>query len=160
MIFEGKVDEGEVAKLQLGMPLAISLGAIENHTFDAKLRFIAPKGIEESGAVQFKIEGDVEVNDEFFIRAGYSANASLVLERKDSVMVIPEALLQFDTKTDEPYVEVAVGDQKFERKDVEIGISDGINVEIISGLTENDEVKIWNKTEPVKKGEEEEEEGA
>ncbi len=152
MIFEGKVDEGEVAKLQLGMPLAISLGAIENQTFDAKLRFIAPKGIEESGAVQFTIEGDVEVSDEIFIRAGYSANASLVLEKKDSVMVIPEALLQFDTKTDEPYVEVAVGDQKFERKDVEIGISDGINVEIVSGLAENDEVKVWNKTEPVKKG--------
>jgi len=161
MIFEGQVDEGEVAKLKLGMPLTISLGAIEDKTFNAKLRFIAPKGVEESGAVQFKIEGDVAVNDSIMIRAGYSANASLVLEKKDSVMVIPEALLQFDTKNDEPYVEVAVGDQKFERKDVKIGISDGINVEILSGLTENDEVKVWNKTEPVKTGtEDEKEEGA
>ncbi|MGB5204901.1 MAG: efflux RND transporter periplasmic adaptor subunit [Eudoraea sp.] len=158
MIFEGKVDEGEVGKLEIGMPLEISLGAIEDEKFEAKLKFIAPKGIEESGAVQFKIEGDVVVEGDFMIRAGYSANASLVLEKKDSVMVIPEALLQFDKETDEPYVEVAVGDQKFERKNVEIGISDGVNVEIISGITEEDEVKVWNKTEPIKKGEDEEEE--
>lgn len=159
MIFEGKVDEGEVGKLKVGTPLKISLGAVEGTELDAKLRFIAPKGIEETGAVQFKIEGDVEVNDDVFIRAGYSANASMILEKKDSVMVIPEALLQFDKETDEPYVEVAVGnvdDQEFERKDVEIGISDGVNVEIVSGLTEDEEVKQWNKTEPIKKGEEEE----
>ncbi len=154
MIFEGKVDEGEVGKLKVGMPLEISLGAIEDKTFNAKLKFIAPKGVEEAGAVQFKIEGDVEVDDEFLIRAGYSANASLTLEKKDSILVIPEALLQFDKKTDKPYVEVSVGEQQFERKDVEIGISDGINVEIISGITEEDEVKIWKKTEPIKKGDE------
>ncbi|MEB8328778.1 efflux RND transporter periplasmic adaptor subunit [Flavobacteriaceae bacterium KMM 6897] len=157
MIFEGKVDEGEVGKLQLGMPLKISLGAINDKEFDAKLRFIAPKGVEESGAVQFKIEGDVTVEDEYLIRAGYSANASLVLEKKDSVMVIPEALLQFDKTTDKPYVEVSTGDQKFERKEVKIGISDGVNVEIVEGLTKDDKVKIWNKTEPIKKGTEEDE---
>ncbi|TQO38142.1 HlyD family secretion protein [Arenibacter algicola] len=161
MIFEGKVDEGEVGKLELGMPLEISLGAINDKKFDAKLRFIAPKGVEESGAVQFKIEGDVTVEDDFLIRAGYSANASLVLEKKDSVMVIPEALLQFDKVTDKPFVEVAIGtveEQKFERKDVEIGISDGVNVEIVSGITKDDKVKIWNKTEPIKKGTEEDSE--
>jgi HlyD family secretion protein len=155
MIFEGKVDEGEVGKLKVGMPLKISLGAVEGTELDAKLKFIAPKGLEEAGAVQFKIEGDVEVKDDIFIRAGYSANASLVLEKKDSILVIPEALLQFDKDTEKPYVEVAVGDvaqQKFERKDVEIGISDGVNVEIISGITEEDRVKQWNKTEPIKKG--------
>lgn len=158
MIFEGKVDEGEVAKLKVGMPLKISLGAVEGTELDAKLKFIAPKGLEETGAVQFKIEGDVEIKEDIFIRAGYSANASLVLERKDSILVIPEALLQFDKKTDKPYVELAKGDQQFERKDVEIGISDGVNVEIVSGLTEEDEVKVWNKTEPVKIGGDEEEE--
>ncbi|TDQ32258.1 efflux RND transporter periplasmic adaptor subunit [Zeaxanthinibacter enoshimensis] len=160
MIFEGQVDEGEVGKLQLGMPLEISLGAIEDKKFDAKLRFIAPKGIEEAGAVQFKIEGDVDIEDDFMIRAGYSANASLVLEKRDSVLVIPEALLQFDKKTDDPYVEVAVGDQKFERRDIEIGISDGVNVEVISGLSESDKVKVWNKTEPIKIGEDDEEENS
>lgn len=158
MIFEGKVDEGEVAKLEVGTPLKISLGAVEGKELDAKLRFIAPKGIEETGAVQFKIEGDVEPNEDVFIRAGYSANASLVLEKKDDILVIPEALLQFDKKTDKPYVEVSTGEQEFERKDIEIGISDGVNVEIVSGLTESDKVKIWNKTEPIKKGEDEEEE--
>jgi HlyD family secretion protein len=164
MIFEGKVDEGEVGKLRIGSPLKINLGAVEGMELDAKLRFIAPKGIEETGAVQFKIEGDVEKNDSIFIRAGYSANASLVLERKDDVLVIPEAFLQFDRETDKPYVEVSTGtdeEQKFERRDIKIGISDGINVEIVSGLTEEDRVKQWNKTEPIKKGlEDEEEEGS
>lgn len=156
MIFEGKVDEGEVGKLKVGMPLKISLGAIEGKEFDAILKFIAPKGVEETGAVQFRIEGDVTVDSTFMVRAGYSANASLVLEKKDSILVIPEALLQFDKKTDKPYVEVSTGDQTFERKDVEIGISDGVNVEVVSGVTEKDEIKIWNKTEPIKIGDEEE----
>lgn len=161
MIFEGKVDEGEVGKLKVGTPLKISLGAVEGEELDANLRFIAPKGVEETGAVQFKIEGDVEIKDDVFIRAGYSANASIVLERKDSILVIPEALLQFDNETDAPYVEIAIGstqDQKFERKDIEIGISDGVNVEVVSGVSESDEIKEWNKTEPLKKGEEDEEE--
>ncbi len=158
MIFEGKVDEAEVGKLKVGMPLEISLGAIEDKKFNAKLKFIAPKGIEESGTVQFKIEGDVTVEKDFLIRAGYSANASLVLEKKDDILVIMESLLQFDKKTDKPYVEIETGDQQFERRDVEIGISDGLNVEIISGLTEDDQVKVWNKTEPIKKGDEDKEE--
>ena len=150
MIFEGKVDEAEVDKLKVGMPLKVSLGAIDGKEFDAKLRFIAPKGVEEAGAVQFKIEAELTVDNNFMIRAGYSANASFVLENKEDIMVIPEALLQFDKKTNKPYVEVLTEDQKFKRKDIEIGISDGINVEIISGLTDSDEVKIWNKTEPIK----------
>jgi HlyD family secretion protein len=156
MIFEGKVDEGEVGKLKVGTPLKITLGAIEGAELEAKLKFIAPKGVEETGAVQFKIEGDVEVQDSLFIRAGYSANASIVLEKKDDILVVPEALLQFDKKTSKPYVELSVGDQKWERRDIEIGISDGVNAEIISGLTEEDEIKQWNKTEPIKKGEDEE----
>ena len=96
MIFEGKVDEGEVGKLKVGMPLKITMGALEDVELDARLKFVAPKGVEEQGAVQFKIEGDVTVPDDYVIRAGYSANASLVLEKKDSIMVISEALRQFD----------------------------------------------------------------
>jgi HlyD family secretion protein len=153
MIFEGKVDEGEVNKLSIGMPLSISLGAMEKTTLDATLRFVSPKGIEEQGAVQFKIEGDVVIKEDVLVRAGYSANATLVTERKVDVLSLPEAVLQFDRKTDKPYVEVLVGDQKFERRDIEIGISDGINVEIISGVTAEDKVKVRNKTEPIKKGE-------
>ena len=151
MIFEGKVDEAEVGKLVIGMPLEVNLGAVEDKSLKAKLKFIAPKGNEEQGAVQFKIEADLFLNDSIFVRAGYSANASLVLERKESVMAISESLLQFDSKTEEPYVEIEVGDQKFERKDIEIGISDGVNVEIITGISEDDKIKVWNKTEPLKK---------
>ncbi len=157
MIFEGKVDEAEVGKLKEEMPLKISLGAIQDKEFDAKLKFIAPKGNEEQGAVQFKIEGDVYLDEDFYVRAGYSANASIVLEKKDSILAIKEALLQFDKETDKPYVEVETGEQKFERRDVELGISDGINVEVLSGIGEDDKIKVWNKTEPKKKGNEEDE---
>ncbi|MFD0762023.1 efflux RND transporter periplasmic adaptor subunit [Lutibacter aestuarii] len=153
MIFEGKVDEAEVGKIKNGTVLEVSLGAIEKKKYPAKLNFIAPKGTEENGAVQFKIKGDVTLDDEFFVRAGYSANADIVLDKKDSVLSIKEALLQFDKKTETPYVEVKVGDQEFERRDVELGISDGINVEILSGVTLDDDIKIWNKTS--KKEEEE-----
>ena len=159
MIFEGKVDEAEVGKLRVGMYLDVNLGAIEDQSLEAKLNFIAPKGNEEQGAVQFIIEADLFLNDSIFIRAGYSANASLVLEKKDNVMAISESLLQFDRETEEPYVEIAIGEQKFERRDVEIGLSDGVNVELISGISMEDKIKVWNKTEPIKKGDEDSERG-
>ena len=154
MIFEGMVDEAEVSKLTVGMPLTVNLGAIQDKDFDARLKFIAPKGNEDQGTVQFKIEGDVYLDNSIFIRAGYSANASLVLEKKDSIMGISEALLQFDKISNDPYVEVKNDKGTFERKDIELGISDGINVEIISGLSMEDKIKVWNKTEPIKIGEE------
>ena len=119
MIFEGKVDEAEVGKLSIGMPLSVSLGAIQDKEFEAKLKFIAPKGNEEQGAVQFKIEGDVTLDSDFFVRAGYSANASLVLERKDSILALPEALMQFDKDTEQPFVEIELEEQKFERRDID-----------------------------------------
>jgi HlyD family secretion protein len=154
MIFEGKVDEAEVGKIKNGTVLEVSLGAIEKKKYPAKLNFIAPKGTEENGAVQFKIKGDLTLDEEFFVRAGYSANADIVLEQKDSVLSIKEGLLQFDKKTEKPYVEVKTGDDTYERRDVELGISDGVNVEIISGVTDKDEIKIWNKTSKKDKEEE------
>ena len=150
MIFEGKVDEAEVGKLYNGQGLIVSMAAIPGEEFDASLKFVAPKGTEEQGAVQFKIEADVTLSESVFVRAGYSANASLVIDRRDDVMVIPEALLQFDRRTQAPYVEIETGNQKFERKDIEIGLSDGINVEVLSGLSMDTKIKIWNKTEPIK----------
>ena len=151
MIFEGKVDEADVDKLQIGMPLTINLAAIKDKDFQAQLRFVAPKGTEETGAVQFTIKADVVQDNDFYVRAGYSANASMVLERKEDVLAIKEILLQFDNETEAPYVEVETGEQQFERRDVELGLSNGIEVEILSGLTEKDKIKVWNKTEPIKK---------
>jgi len=145
MIFEGKVDEAEVGKLKKGTVLNVSLGAIDDKKFEAKLNFIAPKGTEVNGAVQFKIKADVKLDNKYFIRAGYSANASIVLDRRDSVLSIKESLLKFDKKTEKPYVEVKVGDQKFERRDLKLGLSDGINVEVLKGVTAKDEIKVWNK---------------
>ncbi len=150
MIFEGQVDEAEVGKLIIGQDLKISMAALPDKEFDAKLKFVAPKGTEEGGAVQFKIEADIIIKDDIFIRAGYSANGSLIIEDKKNIMVIPEALLQFDRKTQEPFVEIQTSNQNFERKDVQIGLSDGIIVEIISGVKMSDQIKIWNKTEPIK----------
>ena len=126
------------------------MAALPDKEFDAKLKFVAPKGTEEGGAVQFKIEADIIIKDDIFIRAGYSANGSLIIEDKKNIMVIPEALLQFDRKTQEPFVEIQTSNQNFERKDLQIGLSDGIIVEIISGVKMSDQIKIWNKTEPIK----------
>ena len=131
------------------MPLTISLGALQNQQFDAKLKFVAPKGVEEQGAVQFTIKGDIVLNDTLYVRAGYSANASIVVDQKDSVLAVREALLQFDRQTQEPYVEVLVSENTFERRNVELGISDGIFAEVLSGITAEDKIKIWNKTEPL-----------
>ncbi len=147
MIFEGEVDEAEVGKLKVGMPLEISLGALEKSTFKANLKFIAPKGVEEEGAVQFKIEGDLVVSDSAYVRAGYSANAAIVLEEKKDVLAIKEALVQFDKETEKPFVEIEIGENEFERKDLELGVSDGIDVEIVSGLEEGAKVKVWNGLE-------------
>jgi HlyD family secretion protein len=157
MIFEGQVDEAEVGKLTIGMPLSISLGAIDDKSFDAKLRFVAPQGIEEQGAVQFKIEANVSLDSNFFVRAGYSANATIVIGEKKDVLAIKEALVQFDENTQQPFVELEKGDQQFERKEIELGISDGIMVEVLDGLTIKDKVKVWNITEPIKNTEDKKE---
>jgi len=153
MIFEGQVDEGEVGKLKVDMPLVVTLGAIEGKEYDAKLRLIAPKGTEVAGAIQFKIEGEVYLDDEYVVRAGYSANASIVANKKEDVLAISEALLQYDSKTKKPYVEIETSSQKFERKNVKLGISDGVNAELLSGVSKTDKIKVWNRTEPDKRGE-------
>ena len=157
MIFEGKVDEAEVSKIKNNTDLEISLGAIPDKKFPARLNFIAPKGTEESGAVQFTIKADVTLDKDYYLRAGYSANAEIILESKDSVLSIREAVLKFDKETEKPYVEVKTGEDTFERKDLELGISDGINVEVLSGITAEDDIKIWNQTEKDKDKEEGEE---
>jgi HlyD family secretion protein len=147
MIFEGKVDESEVGKIKEDLPLEITVGALENVVFDAVLDYIAPKGNEENGAIQFEIKGTLKKQDSVFIRAGLSANASIILDRADNVLSIKEALVQFDPETKKPFLEVSDGDQNFERREIELGLSDGIFVEIKSGITAEDNIKVWNTVE-------------
>ncbi len=148
MIFEGKVDESEVGKVAEGLPLEITVGAIENKKFDAILDYVAPKGVAENGAIQFAIKGTLKKNDSTFIRAGLSVNASIILAKAENVLAIKEALVQYDDKTKQPYVEVETGDQQFERRNIRVGVSDGINVEVTSGLTKDDKIKVWNQVKP------------
>lgn len=149
MIFEGKIDESEVGKIKEDLPLEITVGAIEDKTFEAVLDYIAPKGVAENGAVQFEIKGSLKNIDSTFIRAGLSANASIILERADKVLAIKEALVQYDSETKLPFVEIETGDQEFERRDIETGISDGIYVEVKKGLTVTDKIKVWNQVDGV-----------
>ncbi len=147
MIFEGKIDETEVGKIKEGMKLELTVGAIENEKFDAVLEYISPKGVEENGAVQFEMKARVNLKKDVFIRAGYSANADIVLERKDSVLVIPEGLVKFEGENDSTYVEIEKAPQEFEKKFVKLGLSDGINIEVLSGVTKEDKIKAGEQQE-------------
>jgi len=142
LLFEGKVDESEVGKIKEGMDLNLTIGAIPDKVFKAKLEFISPKGVTEEGAIKFQIKAKVLLNQDDFIRAGYSANADIVLDHKDSVLAIKESLLQFGKK-DSVFVEVESSQpQVFEKRLVKTGISDGINIEILSGIDKNAKIKV------------------
>lgn len=144
LIFEGKIDESEVEKLRNNMDLILTIGAIEDREFEATLEFISPKGVEENGAVQFDIKAAVAIPEDQFIRAGYSANANIVLDRRDGVLTISEGLVQYD-KDLNTFVEVMVAENEYEKRPVELGLSDGIIVEVLSGVSETDEIKVWNQ---------------
>lgn len=156
MIFEGKIDETEVGKIKEGMSLELTIGAIENETFEAVLEYISPKGVEENGAVQFEIKAKVKLSSDNFIRAGYSANANIVLERRDSVMVVSESLIKFEEENkDSIYVEVETEPQTFEKRYIQTGLSDGINIEVIDGIGLEDKLKAGKKKEDNTKKDEE-----
>jgi HlyD family secretion protein len=122
------------------MPLSLTVGAIENDTFTAILKYIAPKGVLENGAVQFEIKADVVLKNSQFIRSGYSANADIVLQRADNVLAVKESLLQFEG--DSAFVEIETTPQKFEKKFVKTGLSDGINIQILSGIDKDAKIKV------------------
>lgn len=154
MIFIGKVDETEVGKIREGMNIELTIGAIDNEKFNAVLKYIAPKGKIENGAIQFEIKADLLLKEDQFIRSGYSANANIVLDKRDSVLTIPEGMLKFEK--DSAYVEVETDPQKFEKRFVKTGLSDGINIEVREGLAKTDRVK-GEKVDPKKKAENKEE---
>ncbi len=139
MIFEGNIDETEVGKISEGMPLILVIGAIEDIEFEANLEHISPKGVEVNGAVQFEIRADVRLKKDQFIRSGYSANANIVLDKADSVLAISESLLKFENDT--VYVEVETEPQVFEKRYIKTGLSDGINIEVLEGLSKDDKIK-------------------
>jgi len=147
MIFEGKIDETEVGKIKEGMKLELTVGAIENQKYEAFLEYISPKGVDENGTVQFEIKAKVQLSEGTFIRAGYSANADIVLDRRDSVMVIPEGLVSFEKDSDSIYVEIETAPQVFKKVYIKTGLSDGINIEVISGLKKEDKLK-GNEVKP------------
>jgi HlyD family secretion protein len=149
IIFDGRVDEAEVAKIKEGMKLSIKVGAIENDRLEGKLTFIAPQGKLIDGAIQFEIKADVTLKPGVMMRANYSANADIVLDEKKQVLAIREALVQYD-KDQKPYVEVETAPQTFVRRDVQLGLSDGIHVEVKSGVTQADKIKIPDNAGPAK----------
>lgn len=139
MIFEGNVDEAEVGKLREGMTLQIKIGALETDQFQAKLEYISPKGFDDQGTVKFLIKASVTLRDDRFLRAGYSANADIVLEQREQVLSISENVLQFEQG--KPYVEVEVGPQEFEKRFIQTGLSDGLFTEVLEGIRAEDRIK-------------------
>ncbi len=148
MIFEGTIDESEVGRITEGMPLEITIGALPDVKFETKLNYISPKGVKKDGTIQFDIEALLNIEENSNVRAGLSANASIILDQVTNVLAIKESLLQFDKETEAPYVEVLVNEDTFERRDVEVGISDGVTIEIKKGISKEDKIKDWNAIIP------------
>lgn len=151
LIFQGKVDESEVGKVKLKMPVVLTVGAIENAKWDAELEYIAPKGVEENGAIQFEIRAAVKLKEGESLRSGYSANADIVLDRRDSVLTVPESIVTFNAKGDSAFVFVmnpgATGDDAWKKTYVKTGLSDGINLEVLNGIDASTELKGAKKEE-------------
>ena len=139
MIFEGLVDESEVGKLRQGMELVLNVGALQGKPFKATLEYIAPKGVTDQGTIKFTIRAAVTLDKELFLRSNYSANADIVLDKHENVLAINEGdLIIEDKKT---FVEVQTTPQNFEKREITTGLSDGINIEVMSGLSESDKIK-------------------
>ena len=139
LIFEGQIDETEVGSLYEGMPLTITIGALRDYTFDANLEYISPKAVESNGANQFKVKAAVKVDSEHTIRSGYSANAQIELEKKENVVSVPESTLEFEGEN--AYVYTKSQDGTYQKTKITTGLSDGVNIEVMDGLSEGDTVR-------------------
>lgn len=158
LIFRGNIDETEVGRLSTGMTMKITIGALQDLKFDARLEYIAPKATDQNGANQFEIKAAVNLpSNATNIRSGYSANAEIVLAEAKNVLAVQESAIEFDG--DDTYVYVIKGEgekQTYERRKVQTGISDGINIEIRSGVKPNERIRgpkmiATEKTEPMAK---------
>jgi len=139
MIFEGLVDESEVGKLKEGMELVLNIGALQGKPFKATLEYISPKGVTDQGTIKFTIRAAVVLDKQLFLRSNYSANADIVLDRRENVLAINEGDLIIEG--DKNYVEVETAPQKFEKREIKTGLSDGINIEVVNGLRQEDKIK-------------------
>ncbi|ALR31102.1 transporter [Chryseobacterium sp. IHB B 17019] len=149
LIFQGEIDEAQAGKLTQGMSMNIVIGALQNKTFPGKLTMIAPKGKDNNGTIKFPVEGDVYNPNNEYIRAGFSANGEIVLKSEKNALLLDESLIQYEKKNgkDVPFVEVKQKDGKFKKVYVKLGASDGINVQILSGIDKNADVKVWNPSD-------------
>ena len=142
LIFRGNIDETEVGQLTMGIPMKITIGALQDLKFDAALEYISPKAVESNGANQFEIKAAVHVAKDDKLRSGYSANAEIVLARADKVLTIPESAIEFSGDSTFVYIIKGEGKQKdYERRAVVTGLSDGVNIEVKKGLTAKDKVR-------------------
>ena len=146
LIFRGNVDETEVGRIHEGTPVKITLGALQDMKFDAVLEYISPKSVENNGSNQFEIKAAITVPDSITIRSGYSANAEIELQRANNALTVPESAIEFSGDSTFVYVLTdSVPTQKFTRRQVQTGISDGVNIEIKSGLKANESIRGLKK---------------
>lgn len=144
MLFRGKIDETDVGKLRDGMPVRLTIGAMQNVELDARLEYVSPKATEENGVVMFEVKAAVSIPDSIFVRAGYSANADIMIRSREGILTLPESTVEFEGS--DTYVQVLAGDedadpQVFEKRKVGIGLSNGIDIEITEGITADDRVR-------------------
>ena len=144
MQFQGNVDETDVGKLHEGMPVKLTIGALQDVELDATLEYVAPKSTESNGVILFEVKAAVQIPEGVFVRAGYSANASVVIQSREGVLTLPEGCVEFEG--DKTYVQMLTSpedaeEQTFERREVKIGLSDGVNVEITEGVTAGDKIR-------------------
>ncbi|WP_374329077.1 efflux RND transporter periplasmic adaptor subunit [Soonwooa sp.] len=149
LIFQGTIDEAQAGKLKEGMDMNIVIGALQNKTFPGKLTLIAPKGKEETGTIKFAVEGDVYNKTNEYIRAGFSANGEVVLSSQKNALLLDESLIQYEkvNNVDKSFVEVKQPNGSFKKVYVKLGASDGVKVQILSGIDKNAEVKVWNPSD-------------
>ena len=148
LIFRGNVDETEVGQVNVGMPMTITVGALQDLKFDARLEYISPKAVEANGANQFEIKAAVQVPEKTGVRSGYSANAQIVLAEALHVLTVPESAIHFEGNNTYVYLVQGKGKNKtYQRRNVKVGLSDGVNIQIKSGLTTNDRVRGLERVE-------------
>jgi len=141
MLFVGKLDETEVGKIKVGMPMDITIGALQDQKLLAKLEYVSPKGKEENGAIMFEMKAAVKVPKDVFVRAGYSANAEIVFSKSENVITIPESCIEFGGDTAFVYILKTKDPQTFTKKQIKIGLSDGVRIEVKSGLSVKNKIR-------------------